>query len=369
MMKEWFFGRGGRGRGGDQKGTIRSFFWDFLVLFLLLTINFFDSLGWTERLVFPPYFKHIIFLGLIYSTLTLSLNIIAGFIGQISLGHSAFYGFGAMTSAVLTLYYHIPYWAAFLMAGLFTGLVGIPLGLPALRIRGHFLVVVTYGFAEVLRIITLNSEFTGGPAGLPGLQPPSLLGKAFNDYGPTGKEAYIIAALLLLLSLVFLVHRVNKSRVGLAWGAIRDDELAASAMGINVAYYKLLAFTLAAIFAGLAGSLYAHYSAFFSSEIMSSNESILILTMVVVGGVRSIPGSILGAFLLVLAPEGLHYLKDWLGLTFDPWQVLYGLLLIIMMRFRPQGIMGKDASWWIWRRDSRQAKLSLRKGKKGVLPT
>lgn len=307
---------------------------------MLVALIFFDSLELTEYPVITPYIKHMIFLGLIYSVLAMSLNIVSGYIGQVSLGHSAFYGFGAVTSAVLTLYYKVPYWAAFATAGLLTGLVGIPLGLPALRIRGHFLVVVTYGFAEVLRIITLNSEFTGGPAGLPGLKAPTVFGKSFNDFGATGKEAYILAAFLLLVFLTFVLSRIEKSRAGLAWAAIREDEIAATAMGVDVAYYKLLAFAMSAAFAGLAGSLFAHYSSFISSETMSSNESILILTMVVVGGTRSLPGSILGAFLLVLAPEGLKYIKDILVLKFDPWLVFYGLLLIFMMRVRPQGFLG-----------------------------
>jgi branched-chain amino acid transport system permease protein len=308
---------------------------------LILLITFVDSLDLTPDYVFSPYFKHIVFLSLVYSTVTLSLNFVSGYIGQTSLGHAAFFGLGGYTSALLTQTYHWPFWPAFLLAGLLAALVGIPLGAPALRVRGPFLVVVTYGCGEVFKYIALNLDITGGPAGLPGLIAPSL-GVSFSAIGPTGKEAFIVAALLLALFLAFFMSRLEDSRVGHAFTAIREDEIAAATMGINLAYYKLLAFVLGAFFAGLAGSLFVHYLSFVSPDMLSSNESIMMLTMVVVGGARSIPGSFLGAFLLSFLPEGLRYFKDWLGLNYDPWLVLFGLLLIIMMRIRPQGILGAE---------------------------
>lgn len=290
---------------------------------------------------FPPYVKHLAFLALNYSVLALSLNLVTGYIGQVSLGHAAFYGVGAFVSAILTLH-KVNFWVAFPLAGILAGLIGIPLGLPALRVKGHFLVVVTYGFAEVLRFLALNMEITGGPAGLPGVPQPVLL-KPFSDIGPTGKEAYIVFAAVLALFLAYLITRLENSRVGLAFSAIREDEIAAGAMGVNQAYYKLLAFSLSALFAGLAGSLYAHYCSFISSEVFGSAESILMLTMVVVGGTRSVPGSFLGAALLATAPDALRYVKDLLNLPYDPWLVLYGLLIILMMKFRPQGLLGTAA--------------------------
>lgn len=308
----------------------------------ILVITFADSLDLTADYIFSPYFKHIVFVSLIYSTAALSLNFVSGYIGQTSLGHAAFFGLGAYVSALLTQLYNVPYWPAFLAAGLAAALVGIPLGAPALRIRGPFLVVVTYGCGEVFKFIALNLDVTGGPAGLPGLVAPSL-GVSFARIGPTGKEAFIVAALLMALCLAFIMSRIEESRVDHAFTAIREDEIAAATMGVNLAYYKLLAFVLGAFFAGLAGSLFAHYLSFVSPDMLSSNESIMMLTMVVVGGARSIPGSFLGAFLLTFIPEGLRYFKDILGLSYDPWLVLFGLLLIIMMRVRPQGILGADA--------------------------
>lgn len=309
----------------------------------LLVFLFVDGFRPVPEPIVSPYLKHLMFLGLTYSTVALSLNLVVGWTGQVSLGHAAFYGIGAYTSALLTHYLKWPFWYGFVAAGVVAALVGIPLGFPALRVRGPFLVVVTYGFAEVFRILALNSDLTGGPAGLPGLVSPVVAGVDFRDVGATGKEAYILLVGLLLLVFAWLVRRIDRSRVGLALAAIREDEIAAAASGIHVAYYKLLAFVLSAAVAGLAGSLYAHYSAYVSSDVISANESILMLTMVVVGGPKSIGGSILGAFILVLAPEMLRGVKGVLGLGFDPWLVIYGLLLIAMMRLRPQGMLGEVA--------------------------
>ena len=307
----------------------------------VLGVTFIDSLKLAEELFFPPFFKHVLLVSLIYSTAALSLNFVAGSIGQVSLGHAAFFGLGAYTSALLTQVWQVTYWPAFLAAGVVAAVVGIPLGVPALRVRGPFLVVVTYGCGEVFKYIALNLDITGGPAGLPGLATPSIV-VSFSDLGPTGKEAFIVVALALALLLAFLFRRIEGSRVGHAFAAIREDEIAAAAMGVNIAYHKLLAFALSAFFAGLAGSLFAHYLSFVSPDMLSSSESIMMLTMVVVGGTRSIPGAFLGAFLLTVIPELLRAVKDIVGLPFDPWLVLFGLVLIVMMRVRPQGILGAD---------------------------
>ena len=317
--------------------------WRGAVLFsaVILGVSFIDSIVERPEYLFPPYFKHILLICLIYSIAALSLNFVAGYIGQTSLGHAAFFGLGAYTSALLTQELHWSFWPAFLAAGIVAALVGVPLGAPALRVRGPFLVAVTYGCGEVFKYVALNLDITGGPAGLPGLISPSL-GVSFNDIGATGKEPFIVLALAMALFLAFFSQRIANSRVGQAFAAIREDEIAASAMGINVSYYKLLAFVLSAFFAGLAGSLLAHYLSFVSPDMLSSAESITMFTMVIVGGARSIYGCFLGAFLLTILPEILRMLKDMIGLPFDPWLVLFGLVLILMMRVRPQGILGAD---------------------------
>jgi branched-chain amino acid transport system permease protein len=219
------------------------------------------------------------------------------------------------------------------------GTLGIPLGAPALRTKGNFLAVITYGFAEVVRFVALNLDITGGPSGMPGVPTPRLI-KEFTSIGTTGKEAFIILAFLLAAFIAYFMSRVERSRTGRAFAAIREDEIAALAMGININYYKLLAFVLGAFFAGLVGSLFAHYTRFISPEILTSDQSVLILTMVIFGGPRSIKGSFVGATVLVLIPEILHSLKDILGLPYDPWLIAYGFILILMMRLRPQGLFG-----------------------------
>jgi branched-chain amino acid transport system permease protein len=308
---------------------------------LVLFVTFLDSLQLTEEPLFPPYFKHILFVCLIYSTVALSLNFVSGYIGQTSLGHAAFFGLGAYVSALMTKMWHVPYWPSFLCAGLVAAAVGIPVGAPALRVRGPFLVVLTYSCGEVFRYIAMNLDITGGPSGLPGLACPSI-GVSFCDIGATGKEAFIVTALALALFLAFFSRRIEHSRIGHAFAAIREDEVAAAAMGVSIAYHKLLAFTIAAFFAGLAGSLFAHYLSFVSPAMLSSSESILMLTMVVVGGPRSIAGAFLGAFLLTVVPELLRSSKELIGLSYDPWLVLFGFLLVVMMRLRPQGILGTE---------------------------
>jgi branched-chain amino acid transport system permease protein len=305
---------------------------------LLLLICFVDYLSPNRTLV-SPYTKHIVFLILIFSSLVLSLNLVTGFIGNVSLGHAAFFGFGGYVSAILTLTFGWNFWLAFVAAGVGGAILAIPLGLPSLRTKGNFLLVITYGSCEVLRLIALNLNITGGPSGLPGLASPSIFAE-FSSIGPSGKEAFIICAFLLAVVLALLTHRIEATRTGTAFAAIREDDIAAQAMGVNVGYYKMLALVLAGFFAGLAGSFYVHYTGYVSPEIMASSQSIMILTMVVFGGVRSIKGSFVGATVLVVVPELLHSLKDVLRLPIDPWMILYGLLLIVMMRVRPQGLFG-----------------------------
>ncbi|MDR0839603.1 MAG: branched-chain amino acid ABC transporter permease [Oscillospiraceae bacterium] len=324
---EWFFGSSGRA----------TFFGSAAALLL---VCFVDALSPSATII-PPYYKHILFSCLLYSILSLSLNLVTGFVGQLSLGHAAFFGIGAYVTGALTKFYGINFWLTIPAAAVLAALVAVPLAAAAQRVKGAFLVVITYGFGEVLRYVAINTDFLGGSAGMPGIKPPTIFGFAFNRVGPSGKELYILLAFALVSLLSFFTWRIEKSRVGYALSAIREDEIAAVAMGVNTKYYKTLAIVLSAFLCGVAGSLQAGYASFVSPEMLSSTQSILILTMVIVGGPRSIKGSILGAALLTILPEFFHSVKDWLGLGFDPWMILYGLILIILMRFRPQGFWGK----------------------------
>lgn len=280
--------------------------------------------------------KHLLFMCLAYATLAVSLNFVTGYVGQVSMGHAAFFGLGGYASALATKVFRVPFWVAFLLAGLVAGFMAIPLGLPSVRVKGPFLVVVTYGFGEILRFTAINLRITGGPAGMPGLESPSIF-IPFSDIGTSGKEAFIIVAAILLAVATAFSLRVKNSRLGLAFTAVRDDEVASGAMGINPNYYKILALAMAGVFAGLTGSLYVHYTSYISPDIFNSAESILILAMVVVGGTSTVFGPVFGAFALTLLPQFLKWAKDVLGLRTDPWTMLFGLMLILLMRYKPEG--------------------------------
>ena len=324
---EWFFG---------TKGAK-----SFIGSGALLTVICFADYASPYATIIPPYYKHIIFNCLLYALLTLSLNLVSGYIGQLSLGHAAFLGIGAYMTGALVKHGILSFWLTIPLGMLASAIIAIPLAAAAIRVRGAFLVVITYGFCEVLRYVAINTDFLGGSAGIPGIKAPGVFGVPFNRVGPSGKEAYILLMFLLVSALSFFVSRLENSRTGYAFSAIREDEIAALAMGVNTRYYKTLAIVLSAVFSGAAGSLQAGYATFVSPELFSSTQSILILTMVIVGGPRSVKGSILGAALMCILPEIFRTVKDVFHLGIDPWMILYGFILIVMMRVRPQGFWGK----------------------------
>ena len=327
--KEWFLGTGGK----------VSFAGSAL---LLLAVCFADSFS-PDVTIIPPYFKHILFNCLLYAILTLSLNIVSGYVGQLSLGHAAFFGIGAYVTGTLVKFAGVNFWLTIPIGMLVAAVAAVPLAAAATRVRGAFLVVITYGFSEVLRYVTINTDFLGGSAGMPGITAPGVFGVPFSRIGPSGKEAYIILTFLIVAALSFFLSKLEKSRTGYALSAIREDEIAALAMGVNTVYYKTLAIVLSAFICGAAGGIHAGYATFISPELFSSTQSILILTMVIVGGPRSIKGSILGAALMTILPEIFHSVKDLFKLGIDPWMILYGFILVVMMRVRPQGFWGKTS--------------------------
>jgi branched-chain amino acid transport system permease protein len=298
-----------------------------------LTANRFWLLLGAVLLVLPwlhssDIYRHLLIIICFHGILALSHNLITGFTGQLSLGHSAFVAAGAYTSALLTLNFGISFFVGALAGGLIAFLLGILVGLPSLRLQGIYLGMVTYGFAEIVRLVALNAEFTRGPMGLPRIPAISLFGQPLFALW---QIYYVIAALLLLV--IIACTRLVESRVGDALMAIREDNLAAGAMGINTLYYKVLAFGISASIAGVAGAFYASYMTFISPQAFDIQLSILILMMVVVGGLGSIPGALLGAVLLTLMPEFFRVLAD-----YRLW--FYGAILILMMVYRPQGILG-----------------------------
>jgi branched-chain amino acid transport system permease protein len=275
------------------------------------------------------YLLHLAILAGIYIILTLSINLIIGYAGQVSLGHAAFYGIGAYASALVALNWHFPFPLAALSAMVVAGVCGLGLGLPTLRLKEDYLAIVTLGFGVIVDLVFLNLEITGGPDGLPGIPSPSFFGLSFH---PAGRYLILVAVAVLLV--VVFTHRLVNSYHGRALRAIRDHEVTAQVMGINTPAYKIIIFTLAAALAGLSGSLYAHYITFINPESFGLHTSILILTMAVLGGMGSIAGSVLGAVILTALPEILREFQSYQDL-------LYGALLVGLLILRPEGILGR----------------------------
>ena len=275
------------------------------------------------------YILHLAILAGIYVILALSLNLIVGYAGQVSLGHAAFYGIGAYISTLTALNWHFPYLLAALAAMVFAGLCGLALGLPTLRLKEDYLAIVTLGFGVIIDLVMRNLEITGGPDGIVGIPSPVILGFSFRQPIPY----FLLVCLGVAFTLLFTYLLVS-SYHGRALRAIRDHETTAQVMGINSPAYKVAVFALAAALAGLAGSLFAHYIKHINYESFGLHSSILILCMVVLGGMGSILGSVVGAIILTVLPETLR--------QFHAYQdLIYGGLLVALLVLRPQGLLGK----------------------------
>lgn len=275
------------------------------------------------------YLLHLAILAGIYIILSLSINLIIGYAGQVTLGHAAFYGIGAYASALTALNWHFPFPASALAAMVVAGGCGLALGLPTLRLKEDYLAVVTLGFGVIVDLVFLNLGFTGGPDGLAGIPAPSWGGVSFR-----APALFLILVAVAVALVLLLTYRLVDSYHGRALRAIRDHEVTAQVMGINTPAYKIVIFTLAAALAGLAGSLYAHYITFINPETFGLHTSILILTMVVLGGMGSIAGSVLGAVILTALPELLRQAHAYQDL-------IYGALLVGLLIWRPQGLLGR----------------------------
>lgn len=277
------------------------------------------------------YYIGILTLGLIYIILALGLNVIVGFCGLLALGFAAFYGIGAYVSALLSVSFKLPFLLILLTVIPVSAVAGVLSGAPVLRLRGDYLAIVTLGFGEIVRIIFNNWDtVTNGPKGIENITPPDLFGLILDE----PREFYFLVLLVVVLQVLFLL-RLDNSRIGRAWITIREDEVAASSIGINITALKIFAFILGSIFAGIAGTLFAHWQLFVCPESFTFNESVLIVCMVVIGGIGSIHGVIIGALILTLLPEILRlFLID-----FQTYRMLFfGITIILMMIFRPQGI-------------------------------
>jgi branched-chain amino acid transport system permease protein len=266
----------------------------------------------------------------IYAILAHSLNIITGHAGQISLGHAAFFGIGAYTSALLYGEAGLPFWVSIPFAAVIAGVIGALLGIPCLRVRDDFLAITTMGINFVVEAVFLYIPFFGGAMGIGGINLPGWFGREMT------KPEYFVLILAVLGLLLLLDRKLGRSWIGLAWASIREDEQAAEAMGVDVVRFKVLAFILGSSIAGLAGGFYAHFLTFIMPQNFGFPMSIVILSMVVFGGIGTRWGPLVGAVILGVLPEISRPVMEYR--TF-----LYGLLLMFMMRFQPEGLLGFDS--------------------------
>ncbi|MCX7845840.1 MAG: branched-chain amino acid ABC transporter permease [Dictyoglomaceae bacterium] len=304
---------------------------NYLLVFILVVILVY--LGSLARGLNPYFYQLLVFWG-INSILAVSLNLINGFAGQFSIGHAGFMAVGGYFSSALSVYQgekfisllnflplnfaqSIVFFIFLLLGGLISAILGLIVGIPTLRLKGDYLAIATLGFGEIVRVVILNLDIVGGPRGFPGIPQRTDLSWVI---------LWFIICLLVIRNLIISSH-------GRAIISIREDEIASETMGINTTFYKVLAFVIGAFFAGIAGGLFAHYLMMLHPSSFTFFRSVEILLMIVLGGMGSITGSILGAFILTVLPEALR------GFTYLRL-VIYSIILIGIMLLRPQGIMG-----------------------------
>lgn len=286
-------------------------------------------------LIFPQvlstYQINIMITALMYVVLGLGLNIVVGVAGLLDLGYVAFYAVGAYTYALLHLHFGLGFWTVLPLGGLLAASFGIMLGFPVLRLRGDYLAIVTLGFGEIIRLILENwNAFSHGPSGISNIPRPGFFGMEMSLNQSISYLYYLMIAMVIFT--IFVVNRLQNSRIGRAWFALREDEIACQAMGIDKTRTKLTAFALGAFWAGMVGVIFAAKTTFVNPASFTFLESAIILCIVVLGGMGSIIGVILAAIILMLLPEYLRAFSDYRMLVF-------GAILVIMMVFRPQGII------------------------------
>ncbi|MCX7078135.1 MAG: high-affinity branched-chain amino acid ABC transporter permease LivM [Pseudomonas sp.] len=287
---------------------------------------------------------------LIYVLLGLGLNIVVGLAGLLDLGYVGFYAVGAYSYALLSHYYGLSFWICLPIAGMMSATFGFLLGFPVLRLRGDYLAIVTLGFGEIIRLFLRNlTGLTGGPNGISNIPKPTLFGLSFDrtaaegmqtfheffglTYNPVSKVVFLyLVALLLALFALFVINRLLRMPIGRAWEALREDEIACRALGLNPTIIKLSAFTLGACFAGFAGSFFAARQGLVTPESFTFIESATILAIVVLGGMGSQLGVVLAAVVMILLPELMRDFSEYRMLMF-------GALMVLMMIWRPQGLL------------------------------
>src|SRR5687768_6168297 len=296
------------------------------VLLVILAVLVIAAPFWLTN----PYYLHVLVMAGIFAVLALSLNLLLGYTGQLSLGHAAFFGTGAYASALLTLKLERTVWEGMALAVVLAGISGWAIGRLALKLRGAYFVLVTISFAGVISLVSVNwMELTNGPLGLPGIPAPELGPWSFRT-----KTAYYYLVLAAVALAYLVCHRLIASRIGRALLALRENEALAESVGIDVTRYLVLAAVVSAAMAGLAGGLYAHYTRFVSPEVFLFTYTVTMVIMVIAGGKGTLAGPIVGALLFTALPEALREVTSW------QWQMLaYGTILVLLVFFLPRGIV------------------------------
>ena len=285
------------------------------------------------------YLLHILILIGIYTILSVSLNLIAGYTGLLSIAHAAFYGMGAYVAALMALNLHSPFLVNIGCAVILSSLLGALVGIPSLRIRDDYFVIATFAF-QVITFSVLNNwvSFTGGPMGLPGIPQPTILGVTISS-----NFRFLLLVCFFCALILWITRRIVQSPFGRVLKATREDEIFAQAAGKNVAAYKVLVFMIGAGMAAVAGVLYAYYISFIDPTSFTVMESIFIISIVIIGGAGSMWGPVLGAVVLVVLPELLRFVGLPSAMAANIRQIIYGGLLVAMMMWRPQGLLGEYA--------------------------
>lgn len=284
----------------------------FLIVLIYVVIYSLQELG-----VLNNYYSGIIILTIINIILALSLNLITGITGQLCLGHAGFMSIGAYVGAMISTKSELPFLLALILGGIFAGIIAFFIGIPTLKLSGDYFAITTLASGEIIRVLITNIDYLGGPRGITGIP---------------NKSNFTWAYLIMIVTAIIIINLIKSSR-GRAMISVRENEIAAEAMGINTFKTKLLAFVIAAFFAGVAGSLCAHYVGFIEPNGFGFVKSTEILTFVVLGGMGSISGSIIGSIILTFLPEMLRGIKDLR-------MIIYSVALILLMIFRPTGILG-----------------------------
>lgn len=275
----------------------------------------------------PAYYHTIMTFTCINILLSLSIGVLAGYAGQVSLGHAAFMAIGAYASAMLTVTFQVSFWLAMPAAALVSAMVGLLLGVIALRLKEDFLAITTMGLNFIVIGVLLYAPYFGKALGIGDIPVPMLFGEEMS------RGMYTALCLALVAGVVAAVWWLQRSWIGLAWRGIREAQDVAQVMGVNIAKFKIFAFVISTAIAGIAGSLYAHFLQFITPYDFGFPLSIQILTLAVLGGLGTIRGPVLGAILLTILPEYLRFIQDYRMLT-------YGLLLVLVMMYQPQGLFG-----------------------------